>query len=140
MIKRFAQLSLAILFVIPIVSHSQNRLNDSTILALKTMVEGFKNRYHSPSLVIAIVYDQQIIFSEASGYTDVEKKILATVDSKYPVRSVTKVFTATMLMQLKERGKLSLDDDVRKYVPELNSPRLLKDGISLLQLSTHTSG
>lgn len=54
----------------------------------------------------------------------------------------TKLFTATMLMQLVESGNISLNDDVRKYVPELkytiDEPEACK--ITLLQLATHTSG
>ena len=92
--------------IIPLIANSQNILHDSTIKALRMGLEGFKDRFHSPSIVISIVHDKQIIFSEALGYTDVDNKVAATIDSKYPVLSVTKVFTATMLMQLKQRNIL----------------------------------
>ena len=91
---------------------------------------------------MAIIHDQEIIFSEALGYTDLEQKTPATIDSKYPVLSVTKTFTATMFMQLVETNKIGLQDDVRKYVPEygLTSSSGEKSGTKLLQLATHTSG
>ncbi len=127
--------------IMPTVCQSQVRLSDSTINVLKIGVEGFKNRYQSPSIVVAIVHDQQLIFSEALGYTDLENKIPATTNSKYQVLSISKVFTATMLMQLKQRGKLGLEDDVSKYVNEFANPQLPnKTGITLFQLATHTSG
>ena len=128
--------------IIPLIANSQNILHDSTIKALRMGLEGFKDRFHSPSIVISIVHDKQIIFSEALGYTDVDNKVAATIDSKYPVLSVTKVFTATMLMQLKQRNILILEDDVKKFVPEFTGSSSLssKSGTTLLQLATHTSG
>lgn len=121
---------------------SQSSLNDSTTKELRRAVEGFMNRYHSPSIVVVIVHDKEIIFSESLGYIDLENKIPATVDSKFPILSVTKTFTATMLMQLMQRNIVALDDDVKKFVPEYtgNSNLTGKSGTSLLQLATHTSG
>lgn len=128
-------------FAIPFVSQSQH-LHDSTTRQLKILVEGFKNRYQSPSIVVAIVHDKKIIFSEALGYIDLENKVPATIDSKYPILSVTKVFTATMLMQLRQRNVVALEDDVNKYLPEFkgNAEMPGKSGTTLLQLATHTSG
>ena len=106
-------------------SQSQVVLPDSTVTLLKAAVEGFQNRYHSPSIVVAIVHDKKIIFSEARGYTDQENKIPASIDSKSPVLSVTKIFTATMLMQLKQRNVVKLEDDVKTLC--LNSLLLTVD-------------
>ena len=123
-------------------SQSQVVLPDSTVTLLKAAVEGFQNRYHSPSIVVAIVHDKKIIFSEARGYTDQENKIPASIDSKSPVLSVTKIFTATMLMQLKQRNVVKLEDDVKTYVPEFSSADSRRNNTrtTLLQLATHTSG
>jgi CubicO group peptidase (beta-lactamase class C family) len=124
------------------IGRSQSLLSDSTILELKKGVEGFKDRFHSPSIVVAIVHENNIIFSDALGYTDVENKIPATIDSKYPILSVTKTFTATMFMQLVQQKKINLVDEVKKYVPEYSkNPGLSdKNGTTLFQLATHTSG
>jgi CubicO group peptidase (beta-lactamase class C family) len=126
----------------PLICQSQDFLNDSIIKELKKAVEGFKDRYHSPGIVVAIVHNKDIVFSESLGYIDVENKVPATVDSKFPILSVTKTFTATMLMQLVERKRLSLQDDVRKYVPEYReaSKSREKGETTLFQLATHTSG
>ena len=135
-------LAVVVAIGIPAFGQSHGMLHDSTIKQLKTGVEGFKNRYHSPSIVVAIVHDKQIIFSESLGYIDVENKIPATIDSKYPLLSVTKTFTATMLMQLMERKTVSFFDDVKKYVPEYkgSSNSSDKSPTTLFQLATHTSG
>jgi hypothetical protein len=125
----------------PAVCQSQSLLNDSTFKELIIGAEGFKNRYHSPSIVVVIVHDKKIIFSDARGYVDIENKVPATIDSKYPILSVTKTFTATMLMQLVERNITTLDDDTRKYVPEFKANfNLDKNRTTLFQLATHTSG
>jgi len=138
------QLILAVILsvMLPVVCRAQNLLSDSITNELRKGVVGFKDRYHSPGIVVVIVHDQNIIFSEAQGYIDLESKTPATVDSKYPVLSVTKTFTATMFMQLAERNLISFDDDVKKYVPEYEGKPYLdeKKRTTLFQLATHTSG
>jgi CubicO group peptidase (beta-lactamase class C family) len=123
--------------VIPNQGSAQDVLPDSVIIALKKGVEGFKDRFHSPSIVVAIVHDKKIIFSEAIGYTDVEKKIPATIESRYPLLSLTKTFTATMFMQLVERKTINLVDDVKKYLPEFkgNPASSNNSATTLLQLA-----
>ena len=135
-------LSVFFVMMIPTRSQSRNLLNDSTVKELKIVIEDFKNRFHTPSIVVAIIHEKEIIFHESLGYIDLENKIAATIDSKYPILSVTKTFTATMLMQLLQRNIVDLDDDVKKYVPEFrgNSDLPGKSGTTLFQLATHTSG
>ena len=125
--KRFAILAVLLFYtMVPKMGQSQNVLNDSIVTELKKGVEGFQARFHSPGIVVAIVHHQNIIFSEALGYTDIENKIPATIHSKYPILSVTKTFTATMLMQLVEQKKIQLADDVKKYVPEYGGSHLFQ--------------
>ena len=95
-----------VLLLWPLASPSQTVLPDSTIEQLRIGVRGFKERYHLPSIVVAIVHGNDILFSEALGYTDLEKNIPASIDSKYSIQSITKTFTATMYMQLAERGRV----------------------------------
>jgi CubicO group peptidase (beta-lactamase class C family) len=132
----FRNLLLCTFFVLVLSSSvfTQTILPDSTIQKLKLGVQGFKDRFHAPGIVVAIIHDQDIIFGEALGYTDLEGKVPATIDSKFPSQSVTKTFTATMLMQLVERKVVSLDDAVQRYLPEY------RGAVSLFQLATHTSG
>jgi CubicO group peptidase (beta-lactamase class C family) len=131
-----------VLLLGPLAGPCQTVLPDSTIEQLRIGVRGFKERYHLPSIVVAIVHGNDILFSEALGYTDMEKNISASIDSKYSIQSITKTFTATMYMQLAERGRVLLYDDVKKYVPEFRgeSDARGRSGTSLFQLATHTSG
>ncbi len=128
--------------LIPSVCHSQKVLPDSVVEQLHLGVQGFMERYHAPSIVVAVVQGKDVIFQEALGYSDVENKIRATVYSPYSIQSLTKVFTATMLMQLVQKGVVTLDDDVTKYVPEYEGSSFVSStsGTTLFQLATHTSG
>jgi CubicO group peptidase (beta-lactamase class C family) len=94
-----------------------------------------------PGLSIAVVLDQKIVFSKAFGYADVDKKIPATTKTIYRVGSMTKLFSATMLMQLAERGKVNIDDPLIKYIPAYKPKYPANTGpTTLRQLATHTSG
>lgn len=115
-------------------------LPDSIVKHLKAGVLGFKERYHSPSVVVCVVHGSEIIFSDAVGYTDVENTIPATIHSKYPILSVTKTFTATMYMQLVERKILNLVEDVSKYLPEYTAGSDPARKITFFQLATHSAG
>lgn len=121
---------------------AQHGINDSIRNQLEIGIKGFKARYHSPSVVLAIVHRDSIIFSGSDGFIDLDQKIPATIDSKYQIQSVTKLFTATMFMQLWQKKLLTLEDDVRKYVPEFTGLTLKgrAEATSLLELATHTSG
>jgi CubicO group peptidase (beta-lactamase class C family) len=115
---------------------SQDPLNDTINVKLGKAIAGFRDKYHCPGVSVAIVHGNDIVYTLSLGSTDLENKTAATTDSKYPIMSITKLFTATMLMQLKEKGIVGLDDDVKKYVPEYKVP----SPTSLLQLATHNSG
>lgn len=116
-------------------SANGQQLPDSIAAQLKYNTDGFMQRYHAPGIAVVFIHDQDIVFSYAAGSIDLENKTPATVDALFPVMSVTKVFTATMFMQLYERKLVRLDDAVRKYLPTYKPA-----GTTLLQLATHTAG
>jgi len=139
------KLHFSLIFLIIVVcqqSFAQKSLDDSVRKQLEIGIKGFKERYHSPSVVLAIVHKDSIIFSGSDGFTDLDEKIPATIDSKYQIQSITKMFTATMLMHLWEKGFIKLEDDIRKYVPEFEGLNMkgTPEATSFLELATHTSG
>ncbi|CAN5278356.1 hypothetical protein BH09BAC4_BH09BAC4_09610 [soil metagenome] len=142
MLKTLLVLAANLAIVLPVFCQSIGALPDSTVLALRKGMTGFQSRYHSPSLVLAIVHEDQIIFGESIGYLDMAQKVPATLDAQYSLQSLTKVFTATMFMQLIQERKLRLDDPVKKYVPEFKADGQgeKQSGTTLLQLATHMSG
>lgn len=80
----------------------------------------------------------KVIYHRAFGLANREWQIPHTTDTVFRVASLTKQFTATLVIQLAEQGKLRLDDPIGKYVPELN-PEIGKR-VTLHQLLNHTSG
>ena len=62
-----------------------------------------------PSLSAGIVVGDDLIWSDAFGYADLDKKIKATDSTIYSICSITKLFTSIAIMQLRDRGLLNLD-------------------------------
>ncbi len=91
---------------------------------------------------IALVDDQQVIWSEGFGYADKARKIPAGPETLYRVGSVTKLFTASAVMQLAEQGQLDIDRPLQTYLPEfaIKTRYPGADPITLRNLMTHHSG
>jgi CubicO group peptidase (beta-lactamase class C family) len=71
-----------------------------------------------PSVAVAVARDGQIIWEEAVGWADSEKRIPATPNTMYSLASISKPITATGLMILKERGRIELDRPINEYLGE----------------------
>lgn len=100
-----------------------------------------KDNLHG-SISVAILKNDQVIWAGAFGYSQMEKDAPADTNNIYRIGSITKVFTATLLMQMVEEDKIKLDDPVENYLPEI---RNLKDydkysKITFRQLASHTAG
>jgi CubicO group peptidase (beta-lactamase class C family) len=92
---------------------------------------------HNPGAQLSIKRNGAIIFSKAYGMADLERDIPLSLRSKIEAGSVSKQFTAAAILLLEQQGKLSLNDDVRKYIPELPDYGKV---ITLEQMMHHTSG
>jgi len=90
-----------------------------------------------PAVQIAVSHRGRVVYSEAFGVTDKESATAAIPRSVLQIGSVTKQFTAAAILRLAERGALTLDDRIEKFVPEFD-PRGAT--ITLRQLLSHTSG
>jgi CubicO group peptidase (beta-lactamase class C family) len=84
-----------------------------------------------------VARDGQVLFSKGYGFANLEWRIPNTPDTKFRLGSVTKQFTAASILLLEERGKLSVSDPVKKYVPDAPAAW---DKITIRHLLTHTSG
>jgi CubicO group peptidase (beta-lactamase class C family) len=89
-----------------------------------------------PSASVAVVRDGKIACVAAVGSAKLDPKTPATVSMRYGIGSVSKQFTAAAVLMLAEEGKLSLDDPVSKYLPDLTDA----DKVRIRQLLSHTSG
>lgn len=87
--------------------------------------------------VVLVAENGKIVYNKAFGFSDFENKIPFDSSSVFAIASITKTYTATAVMMLKEKGLLSYDDKLSKYFPELPAEA---STISLRNLLTHTSG
>ena len=95
-----------------------------------------------PGMSVAVVHDQQLVWSGGFGYADVARRAPATAATIYSICSISKLFTSIATMQLRDAGKLRLDDPVAKHLPWFNIKRTYpNDGeITIEGLLTHASG
>ncbi len=93
-----------------------------------------------PALSIALVDDQQIVWSKGFGFANPQDKTPVTDETIYRVGSVSKLFTDIAIMQLVEQGKLDLDAPVARYLPEFHPRNPFGKAITLRQLMSHRSG
>ena len=87
---------------------------------------------------VLVAKDHQILFAEGYGVADLSTSQPNTPDTRFLLASITKPFTATAIMQLAERGLLSLDDPIAKYLPDY--PKSVAEAVTIYHLLTHTSG
>lgn len=95
-----------------------------------------------PGVVVGVVSDQQLVWARGFGYADVEAKLPMTPEVKFRMASHSKLFTATAIMQLRERNKVRLDDRVEQHLSWFKlKPSGPDDGpITIEQLLSHSSG
>jgi CubicO group peptidase (beta-lactamase class C family) len=90
--------------------------------------------------VVSVVKDGQVLFQKGYGYADLEEKKPVLPDQTlFRPGSISKLFTATAVMQLVEQGKLDLDRDVNDYL-DFPIPKTYPEPVTLRQLLTHTGG
>jgi CubicO group peptidase (beta-lactamase class C family) len=85
---------------------------------------------------VTIRHKNNVIFDKAYGFSDVEKGVKAAPGTKYKIGSVTNMFTASVIFQLIEEKKLSLDSKLSEFYPQIKSA----DSITIGQLLNHKSG
>ena len=101
-------------------------------LALKT--------YDVAGVVVAVVKDGKLLLAKGYGFADLAHRHSVVPESTlFRVASISKLFTATAVMQLVEQGKLGLDEDIGRYL-DFKLPKRFPDKITLRHLLTHTAG
>src|SRR5882757_1701700 len=89
-----------------------------------------------PGMSVAVLKDQQVIWSRGFGYADIEQKIKATENTPYVIASLTKPVATTLFLQLLEQGKVALDDPLKKYYPK----DFETERVHVRHILTHTAG
>jgi CubicO group peptidase (beta-lactamase class C family) len=124
---------LLLVLFIPMLTFAQTW--DDTVRSIEKILERYKPS--NPGAQLAISRNGKVIFSKAWGMADMEHGVALTTTSPTEAGSVSKQFTAAAILLLEQQGKLSLNDDVRKYAPELKD---YGTPITLRQMMQHTSG
>lgn len=103
---------------------------------INTAANGVLHNTGVPSASVAVVRDGKIAFLQAYGKARLEPAVQAKPEMRYAVGSISKQFTASAILLLQEKGKLSLDDKVGKFIPDLTRA----NEVTIGELLSHTSG
>jgi CubicO group peptidase (beta-lactamase class C family) len=95
-----------------------------------------------PGISLGFVVDQDLVWRKGYGYADVQRKAPATPKTLYSICSISKLFTSIAVMQLKDEGKLQLDDPVAKHLPWFTMKPFDPDSppVTIRGLLTHSAG
>lgn len=102
----------------------------------------YQVHWNEPGLAIGVVYDHELVWAKGYGFADIEHGIPATPETVFRIGSISKVFTAIAVMQLRDKGKLDLDDPVVDHLPWFTVPPADRydPPITIWHLLSHTSG
>jgi CubicO group peptidase (beta-lactamase class C family) len=110
-------------------------------IEMDRIIQSQMNALHVPGLILLIVQDGRVALSKGYGLANIEnKQPMNPARTILSVSSTSKSFTATAVMQLVEKGTLSLDQDVAVYLNDFRVKSNHGQPITLRQLLTHTAG
>jgi D-alanyl-D-alanine carboxypeptidase len=127
--KRTSLFALILLLTVTVAVRADKKVDD--------YVKAEMEKQHIPGVSIAVVKEGKIIKVEGYGMANVELNVPARPDTVYKIGSVSKQFIASGIMMLIQEGKISLDDNISKFLE--GTPDTWKD-ITIRHLLTHTSG
>ncbi len=105
------------------------------LVTCRRRVRELQSASRVPSVVAAVTRGGELAWSDCVGLADVAAERPATLDTQYRIGSITKTFTAVLLMQLRDAGRLELDDRLERHLPDTRH-----GAATLRQLLTHLSG
>ena len=95
---------------------------DEQAALLERYLEGLRGQLGIPGLSAVLVQDGRVVWEHGFGLQDVGSRVAASVDTPYPIASVTKTFTSVLLLRCVERGTLDLDEPIRRYTTAIPEP------------------
>ncbi len=129
---------LLLLLAAPVIAQKNN---DPFDRVRATIQQQMRDR-RVPSVAVAVARDGKIIWEEAFGWANREQQIKATPQTMYSLASISKPFTATALMILKERGKIDLDRQINEYLgaAKINVRVGNPNDLTIRRVANHSSG
>ena len=107
---------------------------------LQQLLDGAREAHGVPGASVAVLRDG-VVEAAASGVLNLDTGVEATTDSLFQIGSITKVWTATLVMQLVDEGRIELDGPVRRYLPGFRvADEAVSGAVTIRHLLTHTSG
>lgn len=134
MIKLFLTFSY-ILFVI-LNGNAQQTTDSKILIAYDSLLNSLFNP-GQPGGTVIVIRKGETIFHKAYGMADLELNVPMQKEMVFRIGSITKQFTAIAILKLAEQGKISLKDDIKKYIPDFSTYGRV---ITIEHLLTHTSG
>jgi D-alanyl-D-alanine carboxypeptidase len=104
--------------------------------SLKTRLDRIRTKYAMPGLSVTVIFPDGTTWTGVSGHADVAGDVPVTPDTAFALASVTKTFTAALILSMVEDGTIELDASVAKYLPGLR----VDPKVTIRQLLDHTSG
>jgi D-alanyl-D-alanine carboxypeptidase len=110
---------------------------DAYRLRADSLIYTYLAESHAPSAAFAVIRGNDTLEYGAYGLADIDARRAPTASTIYEIGSITKQFTSAAIMKLVEQGRVRLDDDLSKYVPQFP---LQGKKVTIRQLLNHTSG
>jgi CubicO group peptidase (beta-lactamase class C family) len=136
-VMKHSKLALAALFIFAVASiAAAQEAKDARADQVDKLFAAW-DKPDSPGCALAIIKDGRIVYKRGYGMAHLEQNAPITSTTIFDTGSVSKQFTAMSMLLLAEQGKISLDDDIRKYLPEMPQ---YEATITIRHLINHTSG
>ena len=114
-------ISILMLALLPPLASADSLTDDPRVASALRLIEVWVETqlaYEAiPGISMGIVYDQDLIWSKGFGFANPDKQLEATPRTIYSICSISKLFTSVAVMQLRDQGKLSLDEPIETYLP-----------------------
>lgn len=93
-------------------THQHPSITSDPVTMFKVQVEALREKYAIPGLSLVVLHRRQVLCAEGFGYADLEKRLSATPETPYHLASLTKPFSAAVLVKLEQEGRLNLDAEL----------------------------
>lgn len=109
--------------------------DDARIKDFEKQLDALRKELKIPAISAGIVKEGKLVWARGFGFADLEAKLPATPHTPYHLASLTKTFASTVVLQLVEEGRVSLEDPVSRYAVELPSEGVIR----VKHIFSHTS-
>ena len=124
-----------IVLLLGVVFDSSGQPSDEIVAKLNAYLNSANDAYKFNGVAL-VFHKNEVLLNEGYGFSNLSNKTLNGPETRFPILSITKTLTSTVILKLQEEGKLSVKDKIAKYLPDY--PNGSK--ISIHHLLTHSSG